>query len=99
LSLHSCDPGVTAKVVTDRSIAAYQLLVFRDQLIGEFVRAGTTTNVATCASDAVSAQASIADLSVGKGPAVLTNLVALRQIVVDCNSPGRDTVPLDQIDQ
>jgi hypothetical protein len=99
LSLHSCDPGVTARVVTDRSIPAYELLLFRDQLIAELVKAGADPAVATCAADAVTDQASVADLVAGKGPAVLSNVPAMAQIGATCRVIPTTVAPLDKIDK
>ena len=73
LQLHSCDPGAKATVVTNRSTQAYQLLLFRDVLIDQFVKAKATPYIATCAADAVTDQSSVADLVAGKEPTVLTN--------------------------
>jgi hypothetical protein len=99
LSLHSCDPGAAAKVVTDRSVAAYQLLVFRTTLVDEFVKAGAEPAVATCAADAVTDAASVADINAGKGPAVLSNVAEMTQIGATCRATARTVVPSDQIDK
>jgi hypothetical protein len=98
LLLESCDPGAAAKTVTNRSVAAYELLLFRDTLIDEFVRAGADPEVATCVSDAVTAQSSVADIDAGKTPAVLTDVAAIRQIAATCRATA-GTTAADEIDQ
>jgi hypothetical protein len=99
LTLHSCDPGAGAKVVTNRSVAAYQLLLFRDVIIQQFVKAGATPEAATCASDAVTAQESVADLMSGREPAVLSNGAAIAQIAATCRATAATVVPPDEIDK
>ena len=100
LTLHSCDPGADAKVVTDRSIKAYQLLAFRGQLVEEFVKADLDPAAATCTADAVTAQATVAGIGKGEGPAVLRNRPQLTQIVLDCRiSTASSSDPVDKIDK
>ncbi|MDQ1467634.1 MAG: hypothetical protein QOH10_2049, partial [Actinomycetota bacterium] len=99
LSLHSCDPGVGAKTVTDRSVAAYQLLLFRTTLIDEFVKAGAEPVVATCAADAVSDKASVAGINAGKAPAIISDVTAMGQIVATCRATASTVVPSDEIDK
>lgn len=98
LSLHSCDPGVAAKVVTDRSIAAYQLLLFRAEVVKEFMDAGLTPRLATCAADGVTGRTKLSELS-GNGPAVLQDAAALRQIGVGCRATIATGSPADKIDK
>jgi hypothetical protein len=85
LSLHSCDPGVSAKVVTDRSIAAYQLLLFRAAIIKEFMHIGLKPALATCAADGVTDQTALSELT-GNGPAVLNDTAAMRRIGAVCGA-------------
>jgi hypothetical protein len=99
LQLHSCDPGEQAKVVTGRSIQAYQLLLFRDVLIDQFVKAKATPGIASCAADAVTAQSSVADIVAGKEPAVLTNGAAIAQIAAACRASAGTVVGTDEIDR
>jgi hypothetical protein len=99
LQLHSCDPGVAAKVVTNRSIDAYQLLLFRDVLIDQFVKAKATPEIATCAADAVTAQSSVADIISGKEPPVLANGPAIAQIAATCRATAGTVVPPGEIDR
>jgi hypothetical protein len=99
LSLRSCDPGVNAKVVTDRSGGAYQLLLFRDQLIEEFGKAGATVTVATCLADAVTDRATVAGIAAGKAPAVLSDQAAFGALVNVCRSTPSTNSPPDQIDK
>ena len=100
LSLHSCDPGADAKVVTDRSVKAYGLLVFRGQLIEEFVKGDLDPAAATCVADAVTAQATVAGISKGQGPPLLSNRPQLTQVVLDCRvSTANPSDPVDKIDK
>jgi hypothetical protein len=100
LSLHSCDPGAGAKVVTDHSVDAYQLLLFRATLIDQVMKSpGVTATLATCAADAVVAQTTIADLAKPTGPPVLSNLQAMRQIGSDCRATPDTAVPSNEIDK
>jgi hypothetical protein len=98
LSLHSCDPGVAAKVVTDRSVAAYPLLLFRVAVVKEFMGAGLTPKLATCAADGVTGRTTVSELS-GNGPAVLQDAAALRQIATGCRSEVVSGNPTDKIDK
>jgi hypothetical protein len=98
LSLHSCDPGVSAKVVTDRSIAAYQLLLFRVAIIKEFMQVGLKPRLATCAADAVTDQTSLSELA-GNGPAVLNDVAAMRQIGAVCSAKIATERPPARIDK
>jgi hypothetical protein len=99
LSLHSCDPGTAAKVVTDKSVDAYQLLLFRAGGVKELVKAGATPAVATCAADAITARTSIGDVTSGRGPAVLANPTAMQQIFATCRATADTVVASDQIDK
>jgi hypothetical protein len=99
LQLHSCDPGSSAKVVTNRSIQAYQLLLFRDVLIDQFMKAKATPYIATCAADAVIDQTSVADLVAGKTPAVLTNAPAVARIAISCRATSGTVVGTNEIDR
>jgi hypothetical protein len=99
LQLHSCDPGEQAKVVTGRSIDAYQLLLFRDVLIDQFVKAKAPPAIASCAADAVTAQSSVADIVAGKEPAVLANGAAIAQIATACRATAGTVVGTNEIDR
>jgi hypothetical protein len=98
LSLRSCDPGSAGKVVTDRSVDAYGLLVFRGQLIDEFVKAGGTPAVSTCVANAVTDRVTIADLSRDQLPPILTDQAALSQIGQTCRATAGTVVAHDHID-
>ena len=98
LSLHSCDPGAGAKVVTNRSVAAYGLLLFRDQLIDEFIQQGAEPDLATCASDAVTAVGWVAGVNAGQAPPVLNNPTAFAQIIQTCRATSGTVVAHDEID-
>jgi hypothetical protein len=99
LTLHSCDPGATAKIVTNRSIDAYQLLLFRDVLVDQFVKAGAAPEVATCASDAITDETTVAEVNGSTEPPVLANPAALRQIGATCRATANTLVPPDEIDK
>jgi hypothetical protein len=99
LQLHSCDPGEQAKVVTGRSIDAYQLLLFRAVMVDQFVKAKAPPALATCAADAVTAQASVADLVAGREPAVLNNAGAIAQIAATCRASADTVVGTNEIDK
>ena len=98
LSLHSCDPGVAAKVVTDRSVQAYQLLLFRAAIVKEFMLAGLKPALATCAADGVTDQTALSELT-ANGPAILNNAAAMRQIGVDCGRKIATESPPETIDK
>jgi hypothetical protein len=99
LSLHSCDPGENAKVVTDHSVDAYQLLLFRATLIDQIVKTGADVTLATCAADAVVARTTLADLARPTGPPVLSNRQAMQQIGSNCRVTAGTGVPRDEIDK
>ena len=98
LSLHSCDPGVAAKVVTDRSVQAYQLLLFRAAIVKEFMHAGLKPALATCAADGVTDQTALSELT-ANGPAILNDAAAMRQIGVDCGRKIATESPPETIDK
>jgi hypothetical protein len=98
LSLHSCDPGEAAKVVTDSSVGAYQLLLFRGQMIEAFVKQDLAPRLATCAADGVMDQTTLADLKSPSGPPVLSNVAAMRQIGTSCALKLQAGAPRDKID-
>jgi hypothetical protein len=98
LTLHSCDPGAAAKTVTDKSVDAYQLLVFRNQLIQEFVTAGATVAVSTCVADAVTNESSVAGIVAGTPPPILTNQQAIRELAGRCRATAGTVVAHDHID-
>ena len=98
LTLHSCDPGAAAKVVTDRSLDAYQLLLFRAVAVKEFIHAGLEPQLATCAADGVLARTTLKDLT-GSGPAVLNNAQAMAQIGKNCRATIAADRPVDKIDR
>jgi hypothetical protein len=99
LQLRSCDPGKTAKVVTGRSVDAYQLLLFRDVLVDQFVKAKAPPAIATCAADAVTNQSSVAEIVAGNEPAILSNGPAISQIATTCRATASTIVPPDEIDK
>jgi hypothetical protein len=99
LSLHSCDPGVAAKVVTNRSTQAYGLLLFRDQVIDEFIDQGAPPAIATCTADAVTDQATVAGVNAGKAPAVLNNVLGLARIIAACRATAGTVVGSNEIDK
>jgi hypothetical protein len=99
LSLHSCDPGTKVKVVTNRSVVAYQLLLFRDTLIQQLIQTGADPTIASCVSDAITAQTSAAGVAQGQAPAVLSNPSAIQQIGATCRATASTVVPPDEIDK
>ncbi len=99
LSLHSCDPGVAAKVVTNRSTQAYGLLLFRDEIIEEFVDQGAPPDIATCTADAVTDQATVAGVNAGKAPAVLNDTLGLARLIATCRATAGTVVGTNEIDR
>jgi hypothetical protein len=99
MQLHSCDPGEAAKVVTNRSIQAYQLLLFRDVLVDQFVKAKAPPAIATCAADAVTDRTALPELIAGKTPAVLTNKSAIAQIALTCRATADTVAGTNEIDR
>ncbi|HEX4489777.1 MAG TPA: hypothetical protein VH914_01105 [Acidimicrobiia bacterium] len=98
LSLRSCDPGSAAKTVTNRSLGAYQLLVFRTSLIGAAVQEGVAPAAATCLSDGVTDHTSVAEANSPNGPAFARNAAAMQSLAVSCRSTLSTIVPPDEID-
>jgi hypothetical protein len=99
LLMHSCDPGAAAKVVTDRSLGAYDLLLFRTSLIGELIAEKIAPAAATCVADGVTDHTSIAEANSSNGPAFARNAAAMLQLVGSCRSTLSTIVPPDEIDK
>jgi hypothetical protein len=98
LSLHSCDPGAAAKVVTDRSVSAYGLLAFRAGVIEGLMKDGVTPAIATCAANGIVDHTSVAEASSAAGPAYLHNAPAMQQLGATCRATTSTIVPPDEID-
>jgi hypothetical protein len=98
LSLRSCDPGSSAKTVTNRSLGAYQLLVFRSRVIGALVKDNVPPAPATCIADGVTDHTSVAEANSAYGPAYAQNATAMRRLAVSCRSSLTTIVPSDEID-
>ena len=90
--------SLAEKVVTDKSVDAYQLLAFRTVLVEEFVKAVAAPSVATCAADAITDQTSVADVTSGRGPSIVQNPAAMQQIGATCRATATGAIPPDQID-
>jgi len=98
LSLHSCDPGSSAKLVTNHFSLGYGLLEFRYGIIEGVVKGGAPPAFATCYADAVTARVGATDLAADRTPAVAENPTLLGQLAAGCRDHPAPLYPSDEID-
>ena len=103
LSLHSCDPGEAAKVVTNKQRRRLPAAPVPRQLIAEFVKEGATPHIATCVGRRGDRPGHHPHLVAGRpATCLLTNPTALGGPSIancDARDRGSTVVPPDQIDK